>query len=119
MLGFWAMKKKYLKIAINIVLAVLGILAVVTLWNTPFVLLGMVLLLIVVVFVLQPSRNVLAVFLFAALLGPMAEMLCVQAGAWRYTNPQFFGIPVWLPFLWGLFGMAVYELSIVLQKRDS
>ena len=37
--------------------------------------------------------------------GPIAEIIAVSTGAWKYSNPTFLGIPLWLPFLWG---MAVF-----------
>jgi hypothetical protein len=45
-------------------------------------------------------------------LGPIAEILAIGGGAWEYTAPYFFGIPIWLPLLWGLaalFGRRVVE----------
>ncbi len=40
-------------------------------------------------------------FLIAALLGATAEIVAVKFGAWQYANPTYFGVPIWLPLLWG------------------
>ena len=49
-------------------------------------------------------------FLLAgATIGPVGEIVCIHFGAWQYANPSFLGIPMWLPFVWGL--------AVVLVKR--
>ncbi len=40
-------------------------------------------------------------FLTGAVVGPVAEIVCVHFGAWQYVTPSFLGIPVWLPVAWG------------------
>jgi uncharacterized membrane protein YoaT (DUF817 family) len=41
-------------------------------------------------------------FMIGAVIGPLGEIFCVYSGAWRYANPTFLGIPLWLPLAWGL-----------------
>ncbi len=48
------------------------------------------------------SRHLFALYGIGGVLGPTAEVLAVSAGAWRYAAPDFLGIPLWLPFAWGL-----------------
>jgi len=53
---------------------------------------------------------------FAALalvLGPLNEILLTYYGAWSYTLPSFFRIPIWLIPLYGIFALAVRRISIV------
>lgn len=55
--------------------------------------------------------------LLAGVLGPLAEMKAVEAGAWAYANPHFEGVPAWLFLIWCAFGILVaclYELLRVL-----
>ncbi len=40
-------------------------------------------------------------YLFGFVLGPVSEILLIHRGAWAYTEPGLFGVPLWLPFLWG------------------
>ena len=47
-------------------------------------------------------RHLFALYVIGGVLGPTAEVLAVSAGAWRYAAPDFLGIPLWLPFAWGL-----------------
>jgi hypothetical protein len=46
-------------------------------------------------------RRLLFSYLFGFFFGPLAEVVAIHAGAWTYAAPQFFGMPLWLPFLWG------------------
>jgi len=48
--------------------------------------------------------------LVAAIAGPVAEALIHATGAFHYTEPDFLGIPVWLPALWANGGLAIRRL---------
>jgi hypothetical protein len=41
-------------------------------------------------------------FITGAVVGPIGEIICIHFGVWHYANPTLFGIPIWLPFVWGL-----------------
>src|SRR3972149_11446135 len=41
-------------------------------------------------------------FLVGAIAGPAGEIVAINFGAWSYANPSAYGIPLWLPILWGL-----------------
>ena len=51
------------------------------------------------------KRHLFVLCAIAGVLGPAAEALGVRGGAWHYTAPDFLGIPLWLPFAWGLIGI--------------
>jgi len=48
------------------------------------------------------KRHLIALYVICGVLGPTAEILGVSAGAWHYAAPDFLGIPLWLPFAWGV-----------------
>ncbi len=51
--------------------------------------------------------------------GALAEILLVNfAHAWFYTNPQFYGIPVYMPIYWGLLGTTLIVMydGFVIKK---
>ena len=64
-------------------------------------------------------HRALACYLFAAILGPCGEMLAVHYGAWSYPAPTCLGIPVYLPFAWGLIVVVIIGMSesIVIQRK--
>ena len=53
-------------------------------------------------------------FLIAALLGAAAEIVAVKFGAWQYVNPTYFGVPLWLPLLWGSSTVFIARLTEML-----
>jgi Protein of unknown function (DUF2878) len=46
----------------------------------------------------------------AALLGPLGEVAISATGAFDYANPDFAGIPMWLPALWANGGLFIRRL---------
>jgi hypothetical protein len=81
--------------------AALTLAVILVLWQNPFVSAVILGGFHIIVLVYLKSRRLFFTYLFGFMLGPLAEVLAILAGAWTYTVPQFFGIPVWLPFLWG------------------
>ena len=53
-------------------------------------------------------------FLIAALLGAAAEIVAVKFGAWQYANSTYFGVPLWLPLLWGSATVFIARLTEML-----
>ena len=93
--------------------------AVSFLWKEPFLLAGM-LFLMSGAFLFTRGRAELAVFLFSAFFGTLAEFASVANGLWSYPQVLFFQdwplrafiwIPIWLPFLWGLAALGFVELN--------
>jgi hypothetical protein len=58
------------------------------------------------------SRADLPYVLPAALLGPAAEALLTALGVFDYADPDFAGIPVWLPALWANGGLLIRRLIV-------
>jgi hypothetical protein len=57
-----------------------------------------------------PVRGDWAFALVAAIAGPTVEAAIHAAGAFHYTEPDFLGIPLWLPALWANGGLAIRRL---------
>lgn len=64
------------------------------------------------------TRHDIYFFVTGAIVGPLAEILCINFGAWQYTNPTFLGIPVWLPFAWGLATMLIKHIAETFVKIE-
>lgn len=60
------------------------------------------------------KRHDIYMFVLGAVLGTIAEIIAVNAGAWQYTNPTFL-VPVWLPLAWGLF---VLLLKLIVSANE-
>ena len=58
------------------------------------------------------SRADVPYVLLAAVLGPAAEALLTALGVFDYADPDFAGIPVWLPALWANGGFLIRRLIV-------
>jgi len=50
-------------------------------------------------------------FVTGAIIGPLAEIICIYFGVWHYANPTFLGIPIWLPLAWGFATMLIKRIA--------
>lgn len=53
------------------------------------------------------------------LIGPAAELIPVQMRAWIYPAGPLFGLPLWLPAGYGVFGAALIHLGVALGRRGA
>ena len=68
---------------------------------------------VVAVFLRKDARGRDAIpIIVGAVTGPTMEAIIIHFGGWTYSNPSFFGIPVWLPLLWGLSIFFLMRISI-------
>jgi hypothetical protein len=89
------------KALLSAVLAFSTLLVTAALWRHPLGLIVLVFLVGCAIFLLRPTVSSLVVYAVGFAFGPLAEILGIHAGAWRYSAPDFLGIPIWLPFVWG------------------
>jgi len=68
-------------------------------------------LLFIGVFRLLYVKKNLYQFALGAFFGSLAEVICIHFGAWTYTNPTLFGIPLWLPVGWGIAVVTIIRMS--------
>jgi hypothetical protein len=97
-------------------LYVLTLLSASLLWKTPFI--AFACLVATSTLLLQATKwKYTKVYIFCAIAGSASEMIAITAGAWHYANPQFAGIPIWLPLLWGSASILFMQLSEPLNSR--
>jgi len=56
----------------------------------------------------------LTVFLIGACFGPTLELFLTNLHLYSFTEPDFLGMPYWLPLLWGTVSLAMRRLTWVL-----
>jgi len=78
-------------------------------WTQPLIMFTLVL--IISAFKLWVDRDAAVYYFVAAVSGPLVEIVCVYFGIWSYTLPQFLGIPIWLPLVWGMFGLFLKKFQ--------
>ncbi len=100
------------KILLSCVALAILVTLVVMFWQQTELLAGILLMLSFLVLLLSHDRRRDAVpFVIGAVLGPAMEAVVIRSGAWQYTSPTALGIPLWLPFLWGLTAMFIMKIS--------
>jgi len=81
------------------------------LWQYPLFL-GFILLVLSAVMLLYFGlRSNYKIYLFCAIFGAAAEAIAIFFGTWTYSLPNFSGIPLWLPFLWGIAGVFIKQIA--------
>lgn len=50
-------------------------------------------------------------YILIGIAGPVSEMICIASGAWSYSDPVIFGIPIWLPLVWGNCGICFIHIA--------
>ena len=83
---------------------------VVLYWRQPFTALALLIGLSIVLNAVT-GWKLIKMYVVCAVLGPISEIICIRAGAWHYGHPQFLGIPIWLPFVWGNASILFFELA--------
>jgi hypothetical protein len=68
--------------------------------------------------ILSPTRGDWAYVLGAAVLGPATEAIISALGAFDYLEPDFAGIPYWLPALWANAGFLIRRLVVPIVRKD-
>ncbi len=57
-------------------------------------------------------------YLLGLTILPLLDIVCVAFGVWSYSYPTLLGIPLWLPFLWGMNCVALRRLAHTLLKMQ-
>ena len=93
-------------------IAVLSLLSVSILWKEPILLAGVLLSLSIVMILIGKDQIRLRLYLWVTcgFAGALAEYIAIQGGAWDYTD-HVDTIPIWLPLLWGIAAIFVYQHS--------
>lgn len=60
---------------------------------------------------LYPIKKEFLWYVLITFGGLAVEVILVNIGhGWSYTKPDLFGIPIWIPFFWGLIGTTTIVL---------
>lgn len=109
-------KPNYKNIIFNIAFSLSCLASVCSFWKKPFLL---TFVLIIVSFIgLYRWRNKenFILFILGGLFGATTEAIAISFGVWTYTLPDFYGIPFWLPVLWGDASVFSYQTAIELKR---
>lgn len=100
----------------EIILFIAGIISI-TLFFKNNILLTLVLIIVWAIGIgFWHKKDDILFFITGAIIGPIGEIVCIYFGVWKYANPTFLGIPIWLPFAWGLATMLIKRIAETLIK---
>lgn len=80
---------------------IIGINATFLLWKDNFLVATILAVLWAVCVRYWHTKEDNVLFVVGGFAGPILEATAVHLGIWSYTNPNFLGIPLWLPLIWG------------------
>ncbi|MBU2562313.1 MAG: DUF2878 family protein [Nanoarchaeota archaeon] len=78
---------------------------------------GLLLIIAIYSLIRWKSRRTLITFIYCALVGTIAEIICGYAGVWEYSVTNFLNIPIWLFILWGNAGAVIYQVARYIRKK--
>ena len=50
------------------------------------------------------------------ILGPVFDLTLVPRGVWTYGNPTVYGVPLWLPFSYGIVTVMIVKIGRAIAK---
>ena len=68
------------------------------------------------IFIGGERKRDLALFVLVSVWGAFSEAIAIHYGAWSYPEPSFLGIPLWLPFVWGIAGIFIKRLYQAIRE---
>ena len=88
------------------------------LWRQPIVLAVIYIVVSAGLLLWRHSKTDLVYYFVPFFLGPIGETFAIQGGAWTYANHELL-FPIWLPFVWGIAGLFMKNVSESLSGRQS
>ena len=97
-------------------MALFILMAVSLLWSKPYVLALVLIFISTIKLIISKSKEALILFLVVGFSGALAEAIAIFFGTWMYAKLQLFGIPIWLPVLWGLAAITIRNINIEIHS---
>lgn len=77
-----------------------------------------ILLLILAFFInFKSSKIEIFFYLIVAVLATIVESITISTGAWIYTNQHILNFPIWLPLYWGMGGVIMKDVYLILMEK--
>ena len=105
------------ELVLEVLFFIIAVVLTIFFWQNVILLTFLLFFLWIIAILLWHSERDIVVFVVSAIIGPIAEISIINlGGAWYYSKPSFFGIPLWLPFLWGFSGLLLYRIADVFYE---
>ncbi len=80
------------------------------------VLITSILIILAVLINCKSSKKEIILYIFVAVLAPLVESISIITGACVYSHQDIWNVPLWLPFYWGMGGIAIKDTYLIIQK---
>ena len=108
---------KIVKIFIETLPILFGILFSYLFWQNNFLLLAIYLILSVVLIFWRGDNSEFAIFAYGIIIGGIVEIIGTEVSGYQsFSNPNFLGIPIWLPIVWGYGFVAMKRIGFILKN---
>lgn len=85
-------------------------------YHNNLLLTGLILIGCAIMFWFWHEKEEIYCFILAMICGTVFEIVVIHFGAWKYANPTFLGIPIWLIPLYGIAILAVSRMAYSVAK---
>jgi len=86
-----------------------------TFWQNT-VLITILLLILAILINLKSNRLDIIFYIVVAVFATIVESVAMGTGAWTYTQQHVLNFPIWLPLYWGMGGVVMKDLYLVMKK---
>ncbi|MDP7505887.1 MAG: hypothetical protein QF362_00385 [Candidatus Woesearchaeota archaeon] len=104
-------KKLEIELFFEIILFFAGVVIITIFFNNNILLTFLFIVIGVIRKIFWHKKHDVYYFVCGAIIGSLAEIICVYFGVWQYANPSFLGVPMWSPLAWGLVTMLVIQIA--------
>ncbi len=106
------MKKLLRAFIYSCILALLTVVSVSLFWKQPVQPTLVLIVISAVMLLVWRSKEDLYLYAVVSISGALAEAVAMISGAWVYPLPAIVGVPIWLPFVWGIAGVFIKKISL-------
>ena len=105
------------KVIIETIQILVGILLSYFFWKNNFLLCGIYIALAGILIYLHKDKTELAIFIYGIIIGTLVETVGTKISGYQsFAQPDFSGIPVWLPFAWGYGFIAMKRIGFAIKN---
>ena len=62
------------------------------------------------------EKEEIVLYFVCFFIGPIFDLVLVPRGLWSYGNPTIYGVPIWLPFSYGLGTVMIVKIGKSIAK---
>lgn len=108
---------KFLKIIVETLPILLGVILSYFFWQNNILLFTIYFLLSLGLIYLHKDKTEFLIFAYGIVIGALVEIIGTQVSGYQsFVNPDFGGIPMWLPLAWGYGFVAMKRVGFILKS---